>query len=163
MTEARDALAAKARRWEVEYEQLKGLWNEAAAVARKNCPTALGEDYLIHGVPRLASLLKDAQIENARLCGVLQQEKADRERAWIANWRFTISVESSEPQRPGPYNRVTATIADIGHADLGVILTPEVPLVPASDVDELRKQVAYQRGQLDILEAYAGVNGQKKP
>jgi len=76
MTEARDALAAKARRWQEEYDHLKGLWNEAATVARKNCPTALGEDYLIHGVPRLASLLKDAQIENERLQGKLDAEKA---------------------------------------------------------------------------------------
>jgi hypothetical protein len=154
MTEARDALAAKASRWQEEYDHLKVLWNEAAAVARKNCPTALGEDYLIHGVPRLASLLKDAQIENERLRGVLQQEKADRERAWIANWRFTISVESSEPQRPGPYNRVTAIIADIGHADRGVILDPEVPLVPASDVVALKAEVERLQGALDAEKAY---------
>jgi hypothetical protein len=90
---------------------------------------------------QLRQHITELEAEVERLKGELQQERADRERAWIANWRFTISVESSEPQRPGPYNRVTATIADIGHADRGVILDPEVPLVPASDVVALKADV----------------------
>jgi hypothetical protein len=91
---------------------------------------------------------EELKAEVERLKGELQQERKDRDRDSISNWRFRVSVESSEPYRLHPWDRVETKITDIGYADRGVILEPEVPLVPASDVVELNAEMERLKAEL---------------